>query len=347
MNTPINILQKLVPISGKTYVNIPFGINQNIIDAIHKLLPKATAQVQPIAAQFKGSSIKQTAENIFNFIKKNINYKVDSDENQIIQLPSMLLKTRQGDCKSYSLFTGAILNALNIPFAFRYTNYSTGTTPRHVYVVAYSGNGEEIIIDAVYNKFNAEKQYNYKKDYKMNNTSINGFDNKRGIGIDPLTIATILSITAGASKDAGGIFDTITSWFGGGGGNSKGQAAADKRKQLYNQFLQAIEPVGKAMLRRGGWQAAYTGGTSAQDPSWYAAFMNGDFDSSGASGAIQSWIGQTLQSPEFAQRGNRNWEKDLQAMAPKSGLLSGSNLVVYGGLAAAALIVFLIVKKKK
>jgi hypothetical protein len=182
----------------------------------------------------------------------------------------------------------------------------------------------------------------------MNNTSINGFDNKRGIGIDPLTIATILSITAGASKDAGGIFETITSWFGGGGGgNSKGQAAADKRKQLYNQFLQAIEPVGKAMLRRGGWQAAYTGGTSAQDPSWYAAFMNGDFDSSGASGAIQSWISQTLQSPEFAQRGNKNWEKDLQAMAPKSGLLSGSNLVVYGGLAAAALIVFLIVKKKK
>jgi hypothetical protein len=141
------------------------------------------------------------------------------------------------------------------------------------------------------------------------------------------------------------------------GSNRKGQAAADQRTKLYTDFLSKIEPVGQAMLSRGGWQAAFSGGTSAQDPSWYYAFMNGDFDSSGASGAIQKWISQTLRSPEFAARGNKNWENILRpGLAP---LLPGEtpgapaeeesqkpNFVVYGLIAAAAVTVFLLIKRK-
>jgi hypothetical protein len=81
--------------------------------------------------------------------------------------------------------------------------------------------------------------------------------------------------------------------------------------------------------------------------------MNGDFDSSGASGAIQKWISQTLRSPEFAERGNKNWENILRpGSAP---LLPGApteeepqktNFLVYGLIAAAAVTVFLLIKRK-
>jgi hypothetical protein len=141
------------------------------------------------------------------------------------------------------------------------------------------------------------------------------------------------------------------------GSNQKGQAVADQRTKLYTDFLSRIEKVGQAMFNRGGWQAAYTGGKKALDPSWYAAFMAGDFDSNGVAGAIQRWINQALQSPEFAQTGNKNWENILKpGSAP---LLPGEtpgepaeeepkkpNFLVYGLIAAAAVTVFLLIKRK-
>jgi hypothetical protein len=89
-----------------------------------------------------------------------------------------LMRTAQGDCKSYSVFTSAILSNLGIPHKLVYASYDPkDPTPTHIYVMTNSG----CIIDAVYGKFNAEKKATYKKYKDMNISYISGM-NKRRIG---------------------------------------------------------------------------------------------------------------------------------------------------------------------
>jgi hypothetical protein len=115
------------------------------------------------AKQFKGRTQQETCKNIFDYIKSNFTYVADGGE-QIIKLPSALLRKRVGDCKSYSLFTASILENLKIPYKFVYTSYSANPIPQHVYVVTENG----CIIDVVYGIFNEEKKPTYKYTQDMN-----------------------------------------------------------------------------------------------------------------------------------------------------------------------------------
>ncbi len=137
--------------------------NKDIRDLLEKLVPKAASQMVEFSKQFKGNTDFETCRNIFNYLKNNFTYLADGEE-QIIKLPSALLSKKIGDCKSYSLFTAAILENLNIPYSFVYASYNSNPIPQHVYVV--TGNG--CIIDAVYGKFNQEKKPTYKYKKNMN-----------------------------------------------------------------------------------------------------------------------------------------------------------------------------------
>jgi hypothetical protein len=156
--------------------NITFKVgatNSELQRAIEAALPAAMAQTKDLAKMFKGSTEKESCQKIFSFLKNDITYKVDGD-NQKIKLPSAFMREKSGDCKSYSLFTGAILSNLKIPFNFTYASYNpTDKTPEHIYVTTKSG----CIIDAVYGKFNAEKKPTYKYQKSMNISYISGVKN--------------------------------------------------------------------------------------------------------------------------------------------------------------------------
>ena len=137
--------------------------NKVIRDLLVKLVPKAKAQMVTFSKQFKGRTPQETCKNIFDYIKSNFTYVADGGE-QIIKLPSALLRKRVGDCKSYSLFTASILENLKIPYKFVYTSYSANPIPQHVYVVTENG----CIIDVVYGIFNQEKKPTYKYTQDMN-----------------------------------------------------------------------------------------------------------------------------------------------------------------------------------
>lgn len=158
---------------SKPNQNITFKVgatNFELQRAIEAALPAAVAQTKNLAKNFKGSTEKETCSKIFNFLKNDIQYKVDGD-NQKIKLPSAFLREKSGDCKSYSLFTAAILSNLKIPFSFTYASYNQNDkTPEHIYVTTKSG----CIIDAVYGKFNAEKKPCYKFHKPMNISYISG-----------------------------------------------------------------------------------------------------------------------------------------------------------------------------
>jgi len=139
------------------------GDNKDIRDLLEKLVPKAAEQMKDFAPKFKGKTPEQTCRNIFNYIKSNFPYVADQDE-QIIKLPSALLEYKVGDCKSYSLFTAAILENLGISYKFVYTSYNSNPVPHHVYVTTKAG----CIIDVVYGKFNQEKEPIYKYEKIMN-----------------------------------------------------------------------------------------------------------------------------------------------------------------------------------
>lgn len=140
------------------------GNNSQLQKAIEAAVPAAALQVKSIARQFQGESEKQTAKTIFNYLKTRINYKAD-DSHQKIKLPTALLRTRVGDCKSYALFTAAILENLKIPYKFTYASYNPmNKEPEHVYITTDSG----YIIDAVWGKFNSEKRPAHKFNRKIN-----------------------------------------------------------------------------------------------------------------------------------------------------------------------------------
>jgi hypothetical protein len=135
--------------------------NKDIRDLLEKLVPEASAQMKNYAKQFAGKDEKETAKKIFDFLKNDLQYVADGEQ-QVIKLPSALMRKKVGDCKSFSLLTASILENLNIPYTFVYASYNSNPIPAHVYVQTKSG----IIIDAVYGIFNKEKKANYK--YKSN-----------------------------------------------------------------------------------------------------------------------------------------------------------------------------------
>ena len=158
----------MISAPGKKVVISKNGTNAQLQRAIEAAVPVATAQTKKIAKNFKGRNEKETAAKVFNYLKNQVNYKADRNE-QNVQLPSAIMRDKQADCKSYSLFTMGVLNNLGIPAKLRYASYSNDPTPTHVYVVTDKGT----IIDAVYGKFNAEKPYTHKKDKGINGMNIN------------------------------------------------------------------------------------------------------------------------------------------------------------------------------
>lgn len=154
--------------------------NQNVNDIIFALEVahnQYKKDYDKIAREFLGHNKKQTAYNIWKFLKKNIPYKAEPDTMQTIKSPSAIIKTGilgnkslyYNDCKNYSLFAGGVLSALNrqgykIPFVYRFASYNMfDNTPGHVFIVLNPGS-KEIWLDAVLKEFDHKKAYQYKID---------------------------------------------------------------------------------------------------------------------------------------------------------------------------------------
>lgn len=153
--------------------------NKDIRDLLEKLVPKAKAQMVEFSKRFKGSTDEQTCRNIFNYLMNHFTYLADGEE-QIIKLPSALLKKKIGDCKSYSLFTASVLENLGIPYTIVYTSYNANPIPQHVYIITQKG----CIIDAVYGKFNQEKPPTFKYKKNMNVRYMAGINGNCGCSGD-------------------------------------------------------------------------------------------------------------------------------------------------------------------
>lgn len=160
MRIPVSAIPKY---KGKEKTHSDMADNADIRRAIFGAVPEAVSQTKEFAKHFGRNSQRESCKAIFDFLKNKLNYVADGDT-QIIKLPSALLHTKKGDCKSYSVITSAILTNLGIPHHFVLVSYNNDPTPSHIYVQTDDG----CIIDAVWGKFNDEKKPTYRYEVKPN-----------------------------------------------------------------------------------------------------------------------------------------------------------------------------------
>jgi hypothetical protein len=234
--------------AGQTILVKQNANNSELQRAIEAVIPAATKQAASIADRYKGKNEAETCKKIFDYLKNNINYKADG-ANQAVRLPSGLMRTLQGDCKSYSVFTSAILSNLGIPHKLVYASYdASDPTPTHIYVMTNSG----CIIDAVYGKFNAEKKATYKKYKNMNISYIAGMNKRRGMG-------SMANNSIGRSCGIGGV-DTGRDWAEKLGiwKNLPGSVKAQYTVNLVNPLAIPGRETFKALLRKNAGGIANT-----------------------------------------------------------------------------------------
>lgn len=155
--------------NGKEVELIADGDVYETLDLMKNIVNQTLDQTKAISQVLKGKSVKETCENIWNFLYNHVQYTKDNPSREQLRTPIRTWKDRlKGvDCDCYSIFISSVLSNLGIAHNFRMAAYKEDF--QHVYVVA-SG----YVIDPVVDKFNYEVPYSKKHDHKMKITTLSG-----------------------------------------------------------------------------------------------------------------------------------------------------------------------------
>ena len=145
----------------------------NVILYADKLSQQFTERFAPMLL---AKSERETLRNVWNFVKKNIRYVEDGARNEIVKSPGKTWHDKTGDCKSMSVMVGALLQNLEFDYFYRVAFYDPSAPQQgHIYPIAKTSTGEEIVVDAVHYSFDHEYSYWKKQDYKPGSgAKING-----------------------------------------------------------------------------------------------------------------------------------------------------------------------------
>lgn len=175
------ILQVLPPYKNKY---APVTDNQtvnDIIKAIKNCHYDFSADYDKIAKYFIKDTPYKTCKGLFDFLRKNTDYFIESEEEQTVKSPSAILNTGLIDCKGFALFSCGVLDAINrtglqkIPYCYRFVSDSIfNMTPNHVFCVAFQNTDQEIYIDPIpqVESFNQPITYYFSQDKKIKAMSL-------------------------------------------------------------------------------------------------------------------------------------------------------------------------------
>lgn len=141
------------------------GDTEDIITTILRMDRESDRYIDVEAAQcLRGKTEYETLRNVWKFVKSNIRYRTDRPGKEVVKSPAALFTLKSGDCKSFSISEAALLRALGFKgIRYRFASYGNNKEVTHVYIVCRL-KGEDVILDAVYNRFDAEEPYTWKKD---------------------------------------------------------------------------------------------------------------------------------------------------------------------------------------
>jgi LPXTG-motif cell wall-anchored protein len=149
------------------------GTTKDILYSLTAAVPAAIAQ----AKQFNlaecvgiGENTTPTEAGILtgNWIRENIKYKLDPFNEQNIQLPSSLLRTKNGDCKSLSLLFLSIMEAAGYSAGFRFAGYKHNKPFTHVYNYICTSKNNFFTFDCCIKDLKENQRYKTKKDMRVN-----------------------------------------------------------------------------------------------------------------------------------------------------------------------------------
>jgi len=101
------------------------------------------------------------------YIRSNVKYKADGFDQQIIQLPGrMILNTHLADCKSFALAFVSIMSSLGYDCGFRFASYRENKIPTHVYNFVVC-NGKKFTFDACVQSLKESNRHTFIKDMEV------------------------------------------------------------------------------------------------------------------------------------------------------------------------------------
>ena len=143
----------------------------DIISAMLSAHKMYASEYDKISQDFYSGDGIQTAKKLFDFLKKNVRYKIESDKAQRIMSPAAILSLGKNDCKNYALFIMGVLDSIkrkgliDNKIYYRFASYRLlDEIPHHVFAVIQDQEGNEYFIDPVLSKFNERKTYYHKID---------------------------------------------------------------------------------------------------------------------------------------------------------------------------------------
>jgi len=198
------LLGKLTPFSNQRRLLVNEQQVKDIVSAMLEAHKKYASEYDKISDNFYSDNAIQTAKKIFQFLKNNIKYTVDSEASQKIMSPSAIISVGRNDCKNYALFIVGILDSLrrkgyfNNKVFYRFASYRLlDEIPHHTFAVVIDDQGNEVFVDPVLSSFNERKTYFHKIDKtpKMSLYSVSGIFTKK-----PKPAATAKIDTTGITK---------------------------------------------------------------------------------------------------------------------------------------------------
>ena len=165
------LLGRLKPFGGNSKMLVRDQQVPDIISAMLSAHKMYASEYDKISQDFYTGDGLQTAKKLFDFLKKNVKYKIESDQAQRIMSPGAILSLGKNDCKNYALFIMGVLDSLKRKglitnkIYYRFASYKLlDEIPHHVFAVIQDKDGNEYFIDPVLSKFNERKTYYHKID---------------------------------------------------------------------------------------------------------------------------------------------------------------------------------------
>lgn len=157
----------------KSQVFIKDGNTSDIMNVILNVIKNynISAETKEFSKGFKATY--KDMERLYWFVKDNVEYREDPTGFQWIRTPARTWHDRNEglDCKSFTVFMVSVFQNLGLPYIVRFASYSKSPTPTHVYPLVKIGN-RWVIMDAVWDKFDSEKSFTHKKDFKMSEIAV-------------------------------------------------------------------------------------------------------------------------------------------------------------------------------
>jgi len=164
--------------NGTTETIKRHALLEDTIEFLPQAIKRITWQVKRIIPLIEADTLNKTCNNIWTRLYNGIRYCKDDKGKEQIRSPRCTWWGRKGDCDDFSVFVSAILCNLQIPHLFRIAMYKEEDGYQHIYPVAITPDGKEIVIDCVLNRFNKEVPYIKKIDKEMELQFLDGVDDK-------------------------------------------------------------------------------------------------------------------------------------------------------------------------